>query len=175
MAPISQTPRLVVRRFSETDLADFLAYQSHPEVRKYLHGEAMSREKAEAFLRKQASMSDGDRDAYHAFAVALVETGQVIGDVGMYLPSGANRVGDLGFQFHPEFHGRGYASEAAEALIRHGFTTLNLDLITSSCDAQNASSYRLMERLGMSRVAETEGSLTYELTRESWAARHNAS
>lgn len=129
-------------------------------------GQAMNKEQAERFLISQSSMQDGDRDAYHAFAVTLRDSLKLIGDVGMYLPSGEKRVGDLGFQFHPDYHAQGYAFEATGALVKHAFSEWKLEQITANCDSENARSYRLMERLGMTRVDqdEIENSLRYELT-----------
>lgn len=170
---IITTARLNIRRFKETDLGEFLAYQSRPEVRQFMPGQAMNEDQAERFLLSQSSMQDCDRDAYHAFAVTLRDCLKLIGDVGMYLPSGEKRVGDLGFQFHPGFLGQGYALEAAEALVKHAFSEWMLEKVTANCDAENTRSYRLMERLGMSRVeqAEMAGSYTYQLLRTSFISQ----
>lgn len=161
------TKRLTIRRFQLTDLADYLAYQSHPEVRRFMPGQAMTDEQAERLLAKQSAMQDLDRDVYHAFAVTLRNDERLIGDVGMYLPSGDEKVGDLGFQFDPEFHGQGYAFEAAEALLKAAFSDWNLTTITASCDRENVRSSRLLERLGMRRREQTttDGSLAFELKR----------
>lgn len=132
-------------------------------------GQAMNEEQAERFLLSQSSMQDSDRDAYHAFAVTLLDSLKLIGDVGMYLPSGEKRVGDLGFQFHPDYHGNGYAFEATEAFVKFAFADWKLERITANCDAENEKSYRLMERLGMSRteVEDNADSLRYELVSNS--------
>ena len=97
----------------------------------------------------------------------------MVGDVGLFLPKKPEDEGDLGFQFHPAGHGRGYAREAAEALIRHGFLGLRLRRITAGCDADNAASRRLIERLGMERLLTKGEGLAYALTREAWLALSN--
>ena len=167
------TPRLIIRRFKETDLGGFLAYQSRPEVRRFMPGQAMNDEQAERFLASQSSMQDLDRDAYHAFAVTLRDGLNLIGDVGMYLPSGEERVGDLGFQFHPDYHGQGYAFESTEALIRHAFAEWDLEKVTANCDSTNIRSYQLLERLGMLRQEQPKmaGSHSYQLMRTAFISR----
>jgi RimJ/RimL family protein N-acetyltransferase len=62
---------------------------------------------------------------------------------------------ELGWSFDPAYGGRGYATEAVEALIRVCFEELGLRRVIANCFAGNESSWRLMERLGMRREAHT--------------------
>ncbi len=136
-------------------------------------GEPMDEAGAIRFLGHQANARGDERGQYHAYAVELVLEGRVIGDVGVFLHREPDDEGDVGFQFHPDYHGRGYAQEAVRALLRHLFVDLGLRRITSGCDARNEPSYRLMERLGMSRIEDTtlSESRLYALSRDEWLAR----
>jgi len=58
---------------------------------------------------------------------------------------------ELGWSFHPDHTGRGYATEAVRELIRICFTDLGLRRVTANCFAGNEASWRLMERVGMRR------------------------
>ena len=81
---------------------------------------------------------------------------------------------------HPEHHGRGYGKEGALLLLRLGFEELRLHRIVGRCDARNAASARLMERLGMRREAhllenefvkgEWADELDYAMLEREWAA-----
>jgi RimJ/RimL family protein N-acetyltransferase len=62
---------------------------------------------------------------------------------------------ELGWVFHPEHTGRGYATEAVRELIRICFTDLALRRVTANCFAGNEASWRLMERVGMRRELYT--------------------
>jgi RimJ/RimL family protein N-acetyltransferase len=62
---------------------------------------------------------------------------------------------ELGWSFHPEHTGHGYATEAVHELIRLCFTDLALRRVTANCFAGNEASWRLMERLGMRREIHT--------------------
>ncbi|RYG64825.1 N-acetyltransferase, partial [bacterium] len=147
----------------------------------FLPDEAMTPVAALSFCAKQAALEDEDRDCYHAFAVYHVGDARVIGDVGFYCPSGPENQADLGFQFHPDYHGQGLATEAVLALLHHGFENWNLRRVTSGCDARNLPSFRLMERVGMRREAHfvssrvTKGVLhdeyAYALLRDEWFAQ----
>nr|WP_133379184.1 GNAT family N-acetyltransferase [Klenkia marina] len=66
--PLS-TERLLVRPFRMTDLADFLAYRGHPDVRRHLPGPAMDDEAAERYVAARAAMTGTERDAWHGWAV----------------------------------------------------------------------------------------------------------
>ena len=165
-----QTERLIIRRFAPTDLVDFLAYQDDPVVRRYLRGEPMTREQAADFLTAQAALPGDTLDAWHGYAVQHIGEGRVIGDVGVWLSSqpGQRDTGDIGFQFHPAFHGQGYAGEAVRAFLYHVFETPALRRITATCHPANTSSWTLMKRLGMRQVEASDDQVRYDLTREQW-------
>ena len=55
---------------------------------------------------------------------------------------------DLGFAFLPEYRRRGYAQEATEAVLHHGFSTLEQRRIVAIVDTGNQASIRLLEKLG---------------------------
>ena len=57
--------------------------------------------------------------------------------------------GDLGYDLAPRYWGRGYATEAARAIVRFGFEELGLHRIWSWCIADNVASARVMEKVGM--------------------------
>jgi RimJ/RimL family protein N-acetyltransferase len=62
-------------------------------------------------------------------------------------------LGEIGFVFNPDYHGRGLATEAAESMLMLGFDTIRWHRIIGSCDARNHPSARLMERIGMRQEA----------------------
>ena len=77
----------------------------------------------------------------------------MVGEAGLKLISRESRQGEIGFLFHPDYHGRGLATEAAESLLSLGFGTIGWHRIIGSCDARNHPSARLMERIGMRQEA----------------------
>ncbi len=83
--------------------------------------------------------------------------------------------------FNPRFHGKGYASEAAAALLRVAFEELGFHRVIGRCDARNTASSALMQRLGMRQEAhfvrnefikgEWSDELVFALLAEEWSAR----
>ena len=54
---------------------------------------------------------------------------------------------------HERVRGRGYATDAARAILRYGFETLGLHRVIANCQPENVASWRVMEKLGMRREA----------------------
>jgi RimJ/RimL family protein N-acetyltransferase len=152
--PTIETDRLTLRPFAEDDLDELYAYHSLPEVARFLYWEARSRDETRETLavkiRQAELVKEGE---WLVLAVVLREERAVIGDVSLRWLSEQHRQGEIGFVFSPTFQGRGYAAEAALEVLRLGFDALGLHRIVGRCDALNAPSARLMERLGMRREA----------------------
>lgn len=148
------TERLLLRPFEAGDLDALHSWQSRPDVARYLYWEARSRqEAAEALVKKVATTWPEEEGDVVSLAVQRLDTGEVIGDVNLEWLSQEHQQGEFGFVFHPDHHGKGYASEAAKALLRLGFDNLGLHRIIGRCDARNTGSFTLMERIGMRREA----------------------
>ncbi len=159
-----RTERLVLRPLNSSDLDDVHAYQKRADVVRYLHWEVHDHEESAKHLRKRIAMNrleqDGDGVVY---AVELPDpaggSGRVIGDLSLFLKSAQWAKFEIGWVFHPMFHGNGFATEAAEGLLRLCFDTLGAHRVFAQLDARNEASARLCERLGMRQEAllrETE-------------------
>lgn len=149
-----KTDRLILRPFEERDLDDLHAYRSNPEVCRYLYSEPATVEDSEQRLEKSLTMGElTEEGQWLVLAVEWPERERVVGDVVLKWISEKDRQGELGYVFNSEFHGKGLAREAAEAMLKIGFDDFGLHRIIAQCDPRNEPSWRLMERLGMRREA----------------------
>ncbi|HET9558094.1 MAG TPA: GNAT family protein [Actinomycetota bacterium] len=149
-----ETARLVLRPFVPEDLEALFAFQSLPEVARFLYWEARDREQVREVLEAKLGQAVLEEEGQVlALAVVLREVGQVVGEVNLQWLSRRHRQGEIGFVFHPGHQGRGLATEAAEEALRLGFEGLGLHRLIGRCDALNLPSARLMGRLGMRREA----------------------
>ncbi|GAA3631637.1 GNAT family protein [Lentzea roselyniae] len=149
-----KTDRLLLRPFEERDLDDFHAYRSLPDVHRYLYNEAPDRPECEELLAKRITEDELTGEGQRlALAVYWPEAGRVVGDVVLKWLSEADRQGEIGYGFNPDFQGKGLATEAAAVMLKVGFEQLGLHRIIAQCDPRNEPSWRLMERLGMRREA----------------------
>ncbi|KGF67987.1 acetyltransferase [Hoeflea sp. BAL378] len=149
-----ETSRLRLRPFTPADVDAVHAYQSLEEVARYQYWEPRSREEVAAEVAKWME-PDGTPEAplSMVFAVTLKDSGALIGDMVLLFRDWEARQGELGFSFNPAFAGRGYATEAATAVMDLGFGHFGLHRIFGRCDARNDRSWALMQRLGMRREA----------------------
>ena len=77
----------------------------------------------------------------------------MIGEVSLIWRDAPSRQAEIGYIFHPDFHGQGYASEAAQALLRWASRAPGCTASTPAATRATARSWRVMERLGMRREA----------------------
>jgi RimJ/RimL family protein N-acetyltransferase len=143
-----KTARLTLRPYVIGDLDALHDIQSRPEVTRYLLYDARDRDQVRDVLEERIQADLLERDAL-CLAVVLPETGALVGDVGLFLRSQEQRQGEIGYVFHPDYGGRGYATEAARAVLGLGFEHYGLHRIVGRLDARNTASARLLERLGM--------------------------
>lgn len=154
-----ETARLTLRPFTPDDFDDLYAYQSRPDVARYLYWPARDQTEVRRALREQCQETALDADGdWLTFAVACREAGRVVGEIGLKLVSHRDRLGEIGFVFNPDYQGRGLATEAAQAMLALGFGPVGWQRIIGSCDARNLASARLMQRIGMRLEARHVGS-----------------
>lgn len=143
------TQRLALRPHRDTDLDDLLAFHSDPEVVRFVPWPVRDREATKMALAAkldQAALTEPGQ--WLVLAVELRESGTVIGEVLLKWGSAEHRQGELGFAFSRAHQGKGYAAEAATAMLRLGFDQLRLHRVTAVCVEENDASARLLRRLG---------------------------
>jgi len=149
-----ETARLTLRRYVASDYDDLLRLQSNPDVTRFLLYDPKTPEQVrESLAGRMAEVGMDGPDQALTVAVILRETGRHLGEVTLFVENFAHQGGELGFVFHPESHGHGYAAEASIELLRLGFEELGMHRIIGRLDAANTSSAKLLQRLGMRQEA----------------------
>jgi RimJ/RimL family protein N-acetyltransferase len=151
--PLS-TERMLLRPYVAEDLAGLHAMFRREDVCRYLPWPPMDLGQAQAKLDQrllQATIGP-DRDAIVLAAVETA-TGRYLGEFMLRLRSPKDRQGEIGWSVHPDFQGRGFATEGAREMLRVGFDELGLHRIYAEADPRNLASLKVMERLGMRREA----------------------
>lgn len=149
-----KTERLRLRPFTRGDVDAVFEYRGREDVARYLFDAALSREECALAIQQRvtqlAFVEEGDRII---LAVERAEDHVLVGEVSLIWRSQEGHQGELGWIFHPDHQGRGYAAEATRCLIDLAFGPADLHRVFARCDTRNAASWRLMERLGMRREA----------------------
>ena len=149
-----ETDRLTLRRYVENDYDDLLKLQSNPDVTRFLLYDPKTPEQVKESLAGRLADVPMDTDGQAlTVAVILRDTGRHLGEVTLFMNNVEQRTGEIGYVFHPESHGHGYAAEASAELLRLGFEELGLHRIIARLDARNTGSVKLLERLGLRQEA----------------------
>ena len=145
-----RTERLVLRKFEMDDLAGLHSMMSRADVVRYVPWEPRDEAAVRSVLEARLN---GEMPGL-SFAVVLGgDDGKLIGDISFFGYVPEHRTAEIGFLFHPDRHGQGFATESVRAVFAAAFSELGLHRIIGRTDARNIPSLRLMERLGMRREA----------------------
>jgi RimJ/RimL family protein N-acetyltransferase len=148
------TERLRLRLLTMDDVDDVWAYQRLPEVARHMLWAARDREESRASVERMTAENELAKDGdYLTLAVTVAGDNTVIGHVELSLLSVEHQQGEIGYIFHPDHQGKGYATEAAREMLRLGFDEMGMHRVIGRCSARNTPSARVMARLGMRQEA----------------------
>jgi RimJ/RimL family protein N-acetyltransferase len=146
MELVLETQRLVLGQWSESDIPELVPLIGTPEVAattlRIPH--PYREEHAREFLSSIAKENE------LRLSVRLRSDGRLCGGVGLH-PNSAHQHAELGYWFGVPFWGNGYATEAAQAVVRYGFEHIKLHRIFASHFDGNLASTRVLQKLGMQR------------------------
>ncbi len=146
-----ETERLILRPFSEKDAEDVFDYLKEPLVNCFACMKLNSIEEAKTETQKRASEEE------YYFAIVLKESGKVIGEIDGNPESASPEENSIKDTFspcwmlHKDYHGKGYAYEAAHAFFDYLFFEKGARRIYTYTEDYNVSCQRLCEKLGMRR------------------------
>jgi RimJ/RimL family protein N-acetyltransferase len=181
-APL-RTARLVVRAMTDEDVDDIHAYQSRPDVCRYLPFKPRSRDEVAEKIAKYSTalVLNGAGDFWELAIERASDPGHVIGDMYFAIKNAANATCEIGWTLHPDHTGSGYMTEAAHALLNIAFNDLRLHRASARLDPRNQASAALCKRLGMREEAlfledlwlkgEWGDTAIYAILDREWAAR----
>jgi RimJ/RimL family protein N-acetyltransferase len=154
------TERLLLRPMGlgvdiERDIDAVHAYQSLPEVCRYVPYPPRTRDEVAERLTDPERTRSSFTEPGQVIDLAIVRQAdeRVIGDLVVFWTSAEHRSGEVGYALHPDFHGRGYASEAATAGLAIAFDVLGLHRVVGRIDARNTASAAVLRRIGMRHEA----------------------
>lgn len=148
MKIITETNRLRLRKLEEND-ADFVFHLvNEPSFIKNI-GDRGVRSVADAvqFIR-ESYWTNQKKPGYGQFLVELKENCHPIGMCGI-LYRDSLQVSDVVFAFLPEYWGKGYAIEAADAMCKYARSALGVDNIVGLTSEDNPPSIKILKKLGM--------------------------
>jgi RimJ/RimL family protein N-acetyltransferase len=159
--PTIETPRLVLRPPVEGDLEQFVALGADPDVMHFVGGgKTQSRDEAAAWFDR---MLRGEREGFAGYPglpgclVVTTKADDAWAGLAFLIPMNPVHAAaveggpfvEVGYRLARAYWGKGYATEAAAALLCYGFVNLNLSLITAIAHARNVASNRVIQKIGL--------------------------
>jgi len=145
------TRRLLLRDFTADDAPAVHAFDADPVLTRYRGGARVTEADTRAFIGRTQQWLSHDPRPIYALAMLLPARDELIGVVGLTITDQELRAAELWYRLARPHWGRGYATEAARAMLSFGFAALGLHRIAALCHPDNVGSWRVMEKLGMRR------------------------
>jgi RimJ/RimL family protein N-acetyltransferase len=143
------TPRLVLREFRQEDLEALCDCETDSETQRYEHVPPLNREEVKTRLQNWIDQQQAVPRKMFDMAITLPAGGCVIGHLSLHLIAAHIREWEIGWEMNRQYWGKGFASEAAQAVLRMAFEELNAHRVVAFCHVNNAASVRVMEKIGM--------------------------
>jgi len=176
-----ETKRLILRKFRPDDLDAFYSFLCRPENSIYSYYWPNSVDETRRFISESIKKAEGAPCEDFQYAAVLKAGNILIGSCNFVLSGDSN----MGWIVNCEYWNQGYGTEMARAMLDLGFLELGLPRIIACCDAENAASFRIMEKIGMRREGlypecrrahkcsdrKLSDEVVYTISRDEWAAQ----
>lgn len=147
------TERLCLKPLGSKYLETVNAYAMDYENAKYMY--RLPNEKVEETIKFLSDVeAEWAKENPSYFEFAMLYRNEHIGAVGIYFEDG---VGELAWIVNKRYWRNGFAYEAADALVTYFRNHMGTTHFIAHCDAENVASYKVMEKLGMTKTGEYGG------------------
>lgn len=175
--PVLHTARLRLRPFTDVDADHLFALHSNTRVLRYWDSPPWKeRARAERFIARCRQVEDEGTGA--RMVIDRARDGAFVGWCGLTEWNPDYRSASLGYVLDEAMWGQGFATEAAHAVLRWAFDTLDLNRVQAETDTRNVASARVLEKMGFVREGtlredcvvngEVSDSWVFGLIRHDW-------
>jgi len=142
------TERLEIRNLKLSDLTDFHAYRSNPEVTKYQGFDVFTFDEANSFIEEHSMKEFGTPGEWVQYGIENRTSDKLIGDCAIKLQQDDPRIAEIGITVSPAEQKNGYAKEALTGILTFLFDAKGIRRVVEIVDTENVASIRLLESLG---------------------------
>ncbi len=176
-----ETERLILRRFEFEDSASMLRNWVADDEVQWGYGEPSYKTEEQAHELLTKYISSYDNEHYYRWAIIEKESSECIGQIAYYLVDSKNNYAEIEYGIGSAFQGKGYATEAAKAVISYGFEKIRLNRVQICCRTVNEASRKVIEKCGLIyegtlrdffwRVDHYEGRMYYSILRDEYYSK----
>lgn len=142
-----ETDRLLLRRLNESDLEEIIELRGNAETMRFIPRPLITnKEEAMAFLK--VIDENVDKNLAINWAITIKGIDKMIGIAGIYRIQPENYRGEIGYMIMPQYHNKGFITEAAKAITYFGFNQLNLNSIEAVIAPENSASEKVLIKNG---------------------------
>jgi ribosomal-protein-alanine N-acetyltransferase len=143
--PVLYTDRLKIRQLTPEDANQILVIRSNDIVNQFLNRPKTIRiEDAAAFINDINKKIENNESLY--WAISMKNSNTLIGTTCMFNFNPEKEMAEIGYELHPDFHGKGIMNEVISTTINYGFTELNLKTIIALTKPANKNSINLLTK-----------------------------
>jgi [ribosomal protein S5]-alanine N-acetyltransferase len=146
VSEVLETERLVLRRWRDGDDVAAAPIYAKPRVMRYIPSGTWDLDRTKAFVARMRALEK--TQGYGFYPVVLKESGAIVGHAGLGRLEATPEV-ELAYIFDEPHWGKGLATEAARAILAHGFGAIGLERIVAVAFPENERSIAVMKRCGM--------------------------
>lgn len=146
--PEIETERLLLRQIRPSDAENLQLLRSIDSVNQYINRpDTMTLEDAQSFVERAERALEENKYLYWTLAEKQNEP-KLIGTLCLWNFDEGREMAEVGYELHPDFHGKGIMSEALKVLLDFAFRQLELKIVTAWVNPSNGKSIQLLERFG---------------------------
>ena len=147
---IIKSKRLEIRFVNKSDLKSIHNLLILPETDRFnTLGLPKNLEVTKSFLDDWMKLMQKERITNYTFTILDKQSGKFIGLFGLNLGRDIYKSGEVWYKLHPDFWGKGFATESLNCVLNFCFNDLKLHRVEAGCAVDNIASYKVMEKVGM--------------------------
>ncbi|MFD1991955.1 GNAT family N-acetyltransferase [Paenibacillus nicotianae] len=141
-----ETQRLIIREIQPNDWEAIHIYTQLPEVTQHTAWGPNTEADTNTYVEEVIAQQQQPLRQDYELAICLKNEELLIGGIGIHVQ---NTNAEIGYVLNPAYQGKGYMTEAAQAVLAYGFETLGVHRIFATCRPANSASEKVMQKIGM--------------------------
>lgn len=142
-----KTNRLLLRNILVDDYKELFEIRFHPEVLKHIKREIIDdKTELKSFILDRIKDVENGKTCY--WGISELGSTKLIGTICLWNFNDTKTFAEIGYELHPNCHGKGFMSEAMETVLNFGFEDLQLKIIEAFTSKHNEPSKALLNKFG---------------------------